>query len=70
MSISKVEKALVKTRRSLREVCDEFGIDMPDREDLCVSNCSQCSVWNYNYKLIEDLDGNPICRYCNDLFGL
>lgn len=68
--LEKVERALVTTRRPLWEVCREFNIDMPDQDELCVSNCTQCSVWHYNYKLSEDLDGNPVCKYCEDLFGL
>lgn len=70
MSIEKIERALVKSRKSLKEVCDSLGIDLPDVEELVVSQCTQCSVWHYNYKLVEDLDGNMICKYCEDTIGL
>lgn len=70
MSVDKIEYNLVKTRKSLKDVCDELGIDMPDIDELVVSQCTQCSVWHYNYKLIEDLDGNMICKYCEETIGL
>ena len=69
MSIERVERSLVKTRRSLREVCEEFGIDTPSHDELCISQCTQCSTWHYTYKLVEDLDDNLICTYCDDIFG-
>lgn len=64
-----LEKALLKTRRNLRDVCKELGIDSPDLELLTINQCSHCSVWHYEYKLREDLDGSPICSYCEDLIG-
>lgn len=69
ISIDKIERALQKTRRSLYEVCRELNIEVPDAEDLLVAQCTHCSTWNFKYKLNEDLDGNPICRYCENLVG-
>ena len=69
MSIERVELNIVGTRASLYQVCQEFNIDLPDPVELCISQCTQCSTWNYNYKMIEDLDGNLICKYCDDIFG-
>lgn len=66
----KLEHTLLNTRRPLAEVCREIGLDIPDREDLCVTQCTQCSTWHYTYKMVEDLDDNLICRYCEDIFGL
>lgn len=68
--IERAERALVKTRKTLYEVCRELYIDVPDLGELCVDQCSHCSVWHYQYKLREDLDGNLICGYCEDLVGL
>jgi hypothetical protein len=69
LEIDKLERALLKTRRSIREVCHELGIDDPDLDLLTIGQCASCSVWHYNYKLHEDLDGSPICTYCEELIG-
>jgi hypothetical protein len=66
----KLEQTLLKSRSTLASVCKELGIDIPDRDDLTASQCTQCSVWHYNYKMVEDLDGNYICTYCEDIYGL
>lgn len=65
----RVEQALLKTRKSVMQVCQELNLPMPDRDEMLVEQCSHCSVWHKNYKLNEDLDGNPICQYCEDLVG-
>lgn len=70
MSIDKLERGLLKTRKNLREVCAELGIDIPEREELTVDQCTHCNVWHWSYKLKEDLDANPICSYCEDLIGM
>ena len=67
---ARIEQALLKTRKSLREVCRELDLDVPEKDDLLVDTCAHCGVWHKNYKLIEDLDGNYICSYCEDLVGL
>jgi len=68
-SIDRVERTLLKTRKTLFEVCRDLDVEIPDRDDLVVDQCSHCGTWNYKYKLNEDLDGNPICNYCEDLVG-
>jgi hypothetical protein len=67
--IEKAERALLKTRKTLYEVCRDLDIEVPDPEELCIDQCSHCSVWHYQYKLREDLDGNNICGYCENLVG-
>jgi len=64
-----LERSLLKTRRNLWEVCRELGIDEPDLELLTINQCAQCNTWHYIFKLREDLDGSPICSYCEDLIG-
>ncbi len=66
----RLAKELNGTRRSLTEVCDEMGIDYDEIEfeKLSVGQCSHCSTWSS--RLIPDLDGNPICRFCVDLIGM
>lgn len=65
----KLEKALLGTRDNMRTVCKNLGFDDIDPDDLSVSQCTHCSVWHWQYKLNEDLDGSPICSYCEDLIG-
>ena len=68
--IQRIEQGLLKTRKSLREVCRELDLDVPDLGELLVAQCNHCNVWHRNYTLVEDLDGNNICTYCEDLVGL
>ena len=66
-----VEKSLLGSRKNLREVLYSLGIDAEefDRELMTVDQCTHCNVWHYSFKLKEDLDGNPICKYCEELVG-
>lgn len=68
--IARIEQSLLKTKKSLREVCWELDLDVPSKDELLVAQCNHCSTWHKNYKLVEDLDGNYICKYCEDLVGL
>lgn len=65
-------KELNGTRRSLRDVCEDLGIDyeeLLDAEDgLGIDRCTHCSTWST--RLVPDLDDNPICRFCVDLIGM
>ncbi len=70
MSVEKIERGLLKTRKTLKEICRELDLDMPDKEELLIDQCAHCGVWHKNYKLVEDLDGNYIGSYCEDLVGL
>jgi hypothetical protein len=66
----KLRKELINTRRSFIAVCDELDID-PDEVDyhkLKCSQCNHCNVWAA--RLIEDLDGNEICKICYNISGL
>lgn len=67
--MDKLERALLKTRKNLWEVCRDLEIREPDLELLTVAQCASCGTWHYQYKLKEDLDGSPICSYCEDLIG-
>lgn len=67
----KLIRELHGTRRSLREVCEDLGLDYQDvaeTEDIGVAQCSHCNIWQT--RLIPDLDGSPICRFCVDLIGM
>lgn len=67
-----LELGLLKTRKTVWEACKDLGIDPEDidTELLTTAQCSHCNVWHYEYRLKEDLDGSPICSYCESLVGL
>lgn len=67
----KLVRELKGTRRRLSEVCEDLGLDyeeLLESGDLGISQCSHCNTWSLN--LVDDLDGNPICRFCVDLVGM
>lgn len=69
---TELEDSLLGTRRNLTTACKELGINTDDIDplNLMVTNCSSCGVWHRSQNIIDDLDSNPICRYCEDLIGL
>lgn len=68
----RLAKHLHNTRKPLFQVCKELGIDMEDVDDYLlqqtIDQCSHCNIWST--KLVEDLDGNPICPLCVRIAGL
>lgn len=68
--MNKIEEALYRKKRTLLEVCEEFGIPVEDALIDEVETCSNCSIWFKSTELIPDLDGNPICKVCNRFYGL
>jgi len=67
----RLAKALNGTRKTLSQVCRDLDINIEDvHDDLLqdtIDQCSHCNVWSN--KLIEDLDGMPICTICERLVG-
>ena len=61
----RLEQFLKGTRRNIREVCEELGIEIPEK--LPLEQCSHCNVWTGRLK--EDLDGNLICGFCFTNYG-
>jgi hypothetical protein len=68
----RLAKHLSNTRKSLLQVCREHDIDLADIDNYIlqgyIDQCSHCNIWSK--KLMDDLDGNPICRVCYDVAGL
>jgi hypothetical protein len=68
----RLAKNLLNTRKPLFQACKELGIDMEDVDDYLlqqtIDQCSHCNIWST--KLVEDLDGNPICPLCVRVAGL
>lgn len=56
---------LINTRKSIRQVCEELGIDVPD--DIELEQCSHCNLWAKRLK--RDLDDYPICDVCITFYG-
>ena len=67
----RLAKALNGTRKTLSQVCRDLDIHIDDVEDDIlqdtIDQCSHCNIWSN--KLIEDLDGMPICSLCERLVG-
>lgn len=67
----RLAKALNGTRKTLSQVCRDLDINIDDVHDDLLQNtidqCSHCNIWSN--KLIEDLDGMPICTLCERLVG-
>jgi hypothetical protein len=59
-TLNKLEVALNNTRKSIREVCSELNIDIP--EHVNIDRCCNCNIWGFKLKV--DLDGHPICGFC------
>jgi CRISPR/Cas system-associated protein Cas10 (large subunit of type III CRISPR-Cas system) len=68
---NKLIRELVGTRKDLAATCEDLGINFQDltkRGGPGIPQCTHCSRWEY--KLIPDLDNNPICKYCRDIEGM
>lgn len=68
--MNEIESALYRKKRTLLEVCQEFGIHIEDADISSLETCSNCSIWFKPIELIPDLDGNPICKICRRFYGL
>lgn len=69
---TELENSLLGTRRALSTACNDLDIDINDIDplNLMATQCSSCGIWHRSHNIIDDLDSNPICRYCEDLMGL
>lgn len=68
--MNEVQTALYRKKRTLLEVCEEFGIDVDQADIGNLETCSNCSIWYKSPELILDLDDNPICKTCYKFYGL
>lgn len=69
MYMNEIEETLYRTRKTVIDVANEYGIDIEDVEILSLEQCSSCSIWLKFSQLKDDLDGNPICRDCWTAYG-
>lgn len=62
--------SLYRTRKTLKEVCEEYGIEYdPNMNTYPLAQCASCSIWHNYDKMPVDLDGNKICYTCLDTYG-
>lgn len=66
-NLARIESALTNTRKSLLEVCGEFGIKYDSEVEIRLKQCNSCGIWLKNMRL--DLDGLDICNYCYEHYG-
>lgn len=56
--------ALVDTKESLRDVCEDMGLVPEDiAGELPIERCISCDLW---VRVPTMIDGFPYCRYCED----
>lgn len=67
--MNEVEKALVRTRKTIRQAATECGVDAEDVDIYEIDQCSSCSIWLKIPQLKMDADDNPICKTCWDAYG-
>lgn len=67
----RLTKHLIRTRKTLTQVCNELNIDIDDVEDeylqAHIDQCSHCNVWATD--LNDDDNGNLVCQLCFRLVG-
>lgn len=68
--MNELEKVLYRKKKTLREACQEYGIDLDEAEIKELETCSSCSIWHKSTELVLDLDDNPICKTCRRFYGL
>lgn len=68
---NRLAKHLNNTRKGLTQTCHELDIDLEEVEDellqQVIDQCSHCNIWSF--KLLLDLDQNPVCPLCVRLVG-
>jgi len=68
---NKLIRELIGTRKDLTAVCEDLGISFEEVTRFGgpgILQCTHCGRWEF--KLIPDLDNNPICKYCRDIEGM
>ena len=68
--MNEIESALYRKKKTLLEVCEEFGITVDEAEVNLIETCSNCSIWFKSGELVLDLDDNPICKVCKRFYGM
>lgn len=68
--MNQLEVGLFKTRKTIRQVCEELELDFDSSYVLNLAECSDCGIWLKQSQLIPDLDKNPICPDCLRFNGM
>ena len=67
--MNEVEKYLVRSRKTIVQICEELGIEIEDVKIENIDQCSSCSIWLKFNELKKDLDDNPIYKHCWMAYG-
>ncbi len=67
--MNKVETALYRTHKTLREACDEVEQDFSSSIIENLDTCCSCGIWLKFSELIEDQDAMGICKPCWTYYG-
>lgn len=67
--MNKVERALYRTHKTIREACAETNAEFDPTAVAAVATCTNCSIWHLLQELKPDLDANPICKICWRFYG-
>jgi hypothetical protein len=65
--MNELELVLYNTRKSVLEGCRELGYNYSLDDDINLLCCTSCGIW-LKY-MMEDLDGNNICKVCYNTYG-
>lgn len=60
---------LYRTNQSIKTACEDLEIEYQSEMTDGIEQCSHCSIWYYDHELIEDLDGNILCKFCEQWYG-
>ncbi len=66
--MNEVEQALYNTRKTVLEVLTELGYNIDSEVEIGLKCCNDCGIWLKH--MITDLDGNDICKFCYETYGL
>lgn len=62
-----IEEVLIRTRKSVLEVCTEMGYNYPYEMPIELCQCNNCGIW-LKY-MVKDLDELDICQQCLEAYG-
>lgn len=65
-----LDKVLYKTRKSVLEAEAELSDNNVYSADISLEQCNSCGIWLKTTQLKPDLDGLPICKDCENFYGL
>ena len=68
--MTELEQSLYRSRKTLREACEELNLVYSDTCISSLDTCSSCGIWVKYAELVPDEDKNPICKECLTYYGM